>query len=547
MSEKILITSALTYANGRIHMGHVAGSFLCADIFARHNRLLGRNVLYICGTDEHGVPITLAAEKEGISPQEVVDRYHGIIREGVTGLGISYDIFSRTTIPEHYESSREFFLRLFHKGFIESMETGQFYCEKCARFLPDRYVEGKCPHCGAEAARGDQCETCGKWFEQKMLVEPSCQICRQPPVLKKTRHWFLMLNKFQEPIEKWIRSKENWKENVRNFCLGWLKEGLKERSITRDMSWGVPVPLEEAKNKVLYVWFDAPIGYISFTKRLFKERGDPDGWMDYWKNENCRLYHFIGKDNIVFHAVVWPAMLMGQDGYILPENIPAMEFLNFKGRKFSTSKNWAVWVEDYLKHFPPDLARFYLTLNGPETRDTNFTWEDFIEKVNSQLADIIGNFIYRTLSFTSRYLDGKVPEERAGERILQLLGESRKTVSDCIERFSFRDGLKAIVDLAREGNKFFNDEEPWVSRKKNPIRCRESLAASLEIVAGLSLLLAPYLPFTSEALWKNIGMGEPVGPEEYGKMGERILHPGQVLPPPAVPVSKIDEGILGKL
>ena len=381
--KRILVTSALPYANGSIHLGHLAGCYLPADIYTRYQRLRGRDVLHICGTDEHGVPITLRGEKEGITPREIVDRYYEEIKESFESFGIHFDNFSRTSLPLHHKIAQEFFLEVYQKGYIVSKSQVQFYCTNCKRYLADRYIEGICPYCKAENARGDQCEVCGKWLEPVKLIHPKCKVCGRTPEPRETQHWFFKLGDFQKDLEKWIREKTQWKENVLRFCEGWFREGLEERAITRDLSWGVPVPLKEAKDKVIYVWFEAPIGYISSTVEWAEKMGDPEAWRPYWFDPETKLVHFIGKDNIVFHAIVWPGMLLAHGGYILPSEIPANEFLNIKGEKISTSRNWAIWLKDVLNAFPPDILRYTLAINAPENRDTDFSWKDFQRRNNT--------------------------------------------------------------------------------------------------------------------------------------------------------------------
>ncbi|RMD99283.1 MAG: methionine--tRNA ligase, partial [Calditrichaeota bacterium] len=405
-----MVTSALPYANGPIHLGHLAGAYLNADIYVRYQRLKHRDVIFICGTDEHGAAITLLADKLGKHPREIVDYYWKDHKETFDQFGISFDIFSRTTEPIHYKTSQEFFLSLYHKGYLVERTIKQLYCPKDKRFFLFCYVEGTCPHCGYPGARGDQCEKCGKWIDPLELIEPRCMICGTTPEVRETTHLYMDLKKFEDRLRAWLDTKTHWKDNVRNFCYGWLNEGLEERAVTRDLDWGVPVPLPGYEGKVLYVWIDAPIGYLSATKKWAENIGDPERWRRYWLQEDTKLVHFIGKDNIVFHAIVWPAVLMGQDGYILPSEIPANEFLNIEGRKISTSKNYAIWLREYLEQFPPDPMRYVLASTMPENKDSDFSWRDFQGRVNGELADILGNFINRTLSFVNKNYQGQVPE-----------------------------------------------------------------------------------------------------------------------------------------
>jgi len=510
MSEKLLVTSALPYANGPIHLGQLAGAYLSADVYVRYQRRKPREVLFVCGTDEHGVPITLAAERKGVSPKAIVDYYHANHKEVFRRMGVSFDIFSRTTLSIHYETAQQFFLRLYHKGLLVEKTTEQLYCPNDQRFLADRYVEGTCPHCHTPGARGDQCETCGKWIEPLELLDPQCMICGSTPVVRQTTHWFLPLGRFQEQIRAWLDSKTQWKENVRNFCYGWLNEGLEDRAVTRDLPWGVPVPLNGYEGKVLYVWFDAPIGYISATKHWAQEIGQPDRWKDYWLDPNTRLIHFIGKDNIVFHAIVWPAMLMGHGDYVLPSEIPANEFLTLKARKISTSRNYAVWLDDYLASFPPDPLRYWLAVNAPEAKDADFSWEDFQARNNSELADILGNFINRTLTFAEKNFDGRVPSrhrlDALDEKMIATLQEAPGKIADGLEHFEVRRAIREFMDVAREANKYFNDQEPWRTLREDRSKCQTTIHISLQVAASLALLMEPFLPFSAERVWKMLNL-----------------------------------------
>ncbi|MFQ5653959.1 MAG: methionine--tRNA ligase, partial [Planctomycetota bacterium] len=456
MSRRFLVTAALPYANNRLHLGHIAGAYLPADIYVRYLRMAGEDVVFVCGSDDHGVPTTITAQQDGCTPQEVVSRYRAMQEKAFAGLRIEFDIFSGTSIsPRHEEFSQEFFRVNFEKGHIVPRDTEQFYCASCDRYLPDRYVEGRCPHCHSAGARGDQCEACGRFIEQTQLVDPYCAVCRSAPELRRTRHWFFQLDHFADGLLEWLDGREGWRENVHNFARAWVKDGLPERSITRDLSWGVPVPLEEARGKVLYVWFDAPIGYLSFTQELFERRGDPEGWRRYWQDPEARLVHFIGKDNIVFHAVIWPAMLMGRGELNLPWNIPANEFLNLKGEKFSKSKRHAVWADEILEEHPADRIRYYLTAIAPEGRDTSFTFEDFTKRNNEELSDVVGNLCHRVFTFSGRYFDNKVPEgvaaDAAGAKILARIGESRDAWRNALEGCRIKEALGIAVNLAREG------------------------------------------------------------------------------------------------
>ncbi len=505
---KILVTSALPYANGEIHLGHLAGCYLPADIYVRYQRLKQREVLHICGTDEHGVPITVLAESLKQSPKQVVDRYYESIKKSFADFGIIFDNFSRTTRPLHYRLAQDFFTKIYNNGYIYPKEIEQLYCPKCNRFLPDRYILGTCPNCGSDSARGDQCEACGRWLEPFQLIRPRCQVCGASPQKRATKHWYFRLSQFQEPLTKWIESKSHWKEHVLAFVRGWLKEGLADRPITRDMSWGVPVPLDDAAGKVLYVWFDAPIGYISSTREWAEQKGEPDLWKEYWLNKDTKLVHFIGKDNIVFHALIWPAMLMAYGDYILPSEIPANQFLNLEGEKLSTSKNYAIWLPDYLKEFEPDSLRYVLTRNGPEDRDSDFTWRDFQAWHNNELADVLGNFVNRTLTFVTKYYGSTIPTAssftEADTRILDLLHQAPVEIGEKIEHFQFKAALQDVLRIAQEGNRYFDHEEPWVTRKTNPLICERTTFICMKIVTALAVLVEPFLPFTSQRIKKMI-------------------------------------------
>jgi methionyl-tRNA synthetase len=505
---KILVTSALPYANGDLHLGHLAGAYLPADIYVRYQRLKRRDVIYICGTDEHGVPVTISAEKQHKTPKQIVDRYYASIRDSFEKFGMTFDNFSRTTLPIHYRLAQDFFTKINNKGFIYPKEIEQYFCPRCERFLPDRYIAGKCPKCDSDGARGDQCESCGSWLEPFMLMEPRCLVCGETPKKTKTTHWYFRLTAFQERLNAWIEQKNNWKEHVLGFVKGWLKEGLQDRPITRDMSWGVPVPLQEAQDKVLYVWFDAPIGYVSSTIEWAEKQGKPDLWKEYWLNKETRLIHFIGKDNIVFHALIWPAMLMAYGDYVLPADIPANQFLNLEGGKFSTSKDYAIWLPEYLQEFDADSMRYVLTRNAPETRDTDFTWRDFQTWHNNEMADILGNFINRTLTFIQRYYDLSVPASSSfaerDNRILSLLESAPSVIGERLENFEFKNGLQEVMRIAQEANRYFDHEEPWLTRTKNTTACDRTMSMCMKIVTSLAVLIEPFLPFTAAKIKKMI-------------------------------------------
>lgn len=510
--SRTLVTAALPYANGPLHLGHLAGAYLPADIYVRYLRLKGDDVVFICGSDEHGVAVTITAEKEGVSPQEIVDRYHAINKQSFEKFGMSFDNYSRTTLPIHHQTGQEFFLELYRQKILVEKTEKQLYCEKDRMFLADRYVEGTCPVCSNPEARGDQCEKCGTWLEQTQLIDPRCKICGTTPVVRETKHWYLPLGRFQKALEKYVESKK-WKDNVRSYVDSWLKEGLEDRAITRDLHWGIPVPLQGNENKVIYVWFEAVLGYISSTKELSEKRGDPNLWKKYWQDEGTRYIAFIGKDNIVFHTLIFPAILMawneaGKSQYILPDAVPANEFLNFEGKKFSKSRGWGIDLKDFIKVFPPDTLRYALALNLPESRDSDFYWKDFQARVNNELADTLGNFVNRTLQFIQRYYDGKVPARgKLGDLdkwAMSQMSEAPEKVGKLYEAFRFRDGVVESMSLARAANKYFNDSEPWKSRKENPEQCATTINICAQLTRSLAVLLSPVIPFASEEIWKML-------------------------------------------
>lgn len=521
MSDKkrILVTSALPYANGPLHLGHLAGAYLTADLYVRYKRLTGADVAYICGSDEHGVPITIAAEKEGVRPQDIVDRFHEMNKKTFSDFGISFDYYGRTSSKVHHETSQEIFTHLYDKGFFKKKTEQQLYDSKTDMFLPDRYVKGTCPNCSFEEAYGDQCENCGTSLSPTELINPLSALSGEKPELKETEHWYMPLGDIQPKFEKWLETRENWKPNVMGQVKSWLQDGLADRAATRDLSWGVPVPLEEAKGKVLYVWFDAPIGYISATKEWALENGNPEEWKNFWQNEETELYHFIGKDNIVFHCIMFPIVLMEHGNYVMPKNVPANEFLNLEGKKLSTSRGWAVWLHEYLEEFEPDLLRYALGATLPESKDSDFSWKDFQARVNNELAAILGNFVFRSLSFTSKFADNKVPElvnpSELDLNALKAISEQKAKVTAAYEAFRFKEAIAESINLARAGNKYFTEAEPWKTRNSDPQACANSLHVSLQICAALSVLMEPVLPssmkklrtqlgLTSEVSWENI-------------------------------------------
>lgn len=505
MSKKFnrtLVTSALPYANGPVHIGHLAGVYIPADIYVRYLRLKGEEVLFIGGSDEHGVPITIRAKKEGVTPQDIVDKYHGIIKKSFEEFGITFDIYSRTSSEIHKKTASDFFLELYNKGEFEEKTSEQYYDEEAKMFLADRYIMGECPHCGNPNAYGDQCESCGTSLSPTDLKNPRSTISGKTPVMRETKHWYLPLDKHESWLRQWIlEDHKEWKTNVYGQCKSWLDMGLQPRAVSRDLDWGVPIPLPGAEGKVLYVWFDAPIGYISNTKELL-----PDSWEKWWKHEDTKLLHFIGKDNIVFHCIVFPAMLKAEGSYILPENVPANEFLNLEGDKISTSRNWAVWLHEYLEDFPgqQDVLRYVLTANAPETKDNDFTWKDFQARNNNELVAIFGNFVNRAMVLTHKYFDGKVPACHEltdyDKDTLAEFKDVKAEVEKHLDTYRFRDALKEAMNLARIGNKYLADTEPWKTAKTDMTRTETILNISLQIAANLAIAFEPFLPFSTAKL-----------------------------------------------
>ena len=504
--KRYTITAALPYTNGPIHIGHLAGVYVPADIYARYLRLKGNDVAYICGSDEHGVAIPMRAKKEGVSPKEIIDKYHTIIKKSFEEFGISFDNYSRTSAEIHHKTASEFFTKMYKDGeFVEEV-TEQLFDEKANQFLADRFVVGTCPKCEFEESYGDQCENCGTSHNATDLINPKSAITGNTPVLKETKHWFLPLDKHENFLREWILKghKKDWKPNVYGQVKSWVEDGLRPRAVTRDLDWGIPVPLEGAEGKVLYVWFDAPIGYISSTKEWAEREGK--NWEDYWKRDDTKLVHFIGKDNIVFHCIIFPSMLKAHGDYILPDNVPANEFLNLEGRKLSTSKNWAVWLHEYLEEFPDqqDVLRYTLTANAPETKDNDFTWKDFQAKNNNELVAILGNFINRVVVLTHKYYNGVVPTpndfSQVDEDTLASLKEFPRIIGKSIERYRFREASQELMNLARLGNKYLADEEPWKQIKTDEERVKTIMYVALQIAAGLAVVAEPFLPFTSQKL-----------------------------------------------
>ena len=514
MSKRKMITAALPYANGPVHIGHLAGVYIPADVYARFQRSTGQEVAFICGSDEHGIPITIRAKKEGITPQDVVDKYHEIIKKSFADLGISFDEYSRTTSKKHYEVSQEFFLNLYNKGKFEEEISEQFFDEQAGEFLADRYIVGTCPKCSNENAYGDQCEKCGSTLSPTELINPKSMLSGNTPVLKETKNWYLPLNEYENFLNEWIIKghQDDWKPNVYGQVKSWLNDGLKPRAMTRDLNWGVPVPLPNAEGKVLYVWFDAPIGYISFTQEWAEKNGK--NWKDFWQNEETDLIHFIGKDNIVFHCIIFPSMMKAHGDYIMPKNVPAFEFLNLENDKISTSRNWAVWAHEYVEDFPDqqDALRYALLSSAPETKDNNFTWKDFQTKNNSELVGIFGNFINRVTVLTQKYYNGIVPQPNEFEQVDKDLYHEMQQIPEKIgknlDEFRFRDALTEMMNLARLGNKYLADEEPWKVIKDNPERVKTQMFCALQVAGALAYLCEPFLPFTSQKMKSGLNLGD---------------------------------------
>ncbi|WP_419179950.1 methionine--tRNA ligase [Aureisphaera galaxeae] len=533
--KRYTITAALPYTNGPVHIGHLAGVYVPSDIYARYQRLQGKDVAFVCGSDEHGVPITLKAKKEGITPQQVVDKYHEIIKKSFQDFGISFDNYSRTSAKVHHDTASEFFKKLYDDGkFIEEV-TEQLYDEEAGQFLADRFVIGTCPKCGYEESYGDQCENCGTSHNAVDLINPKSAISGSKPIKKETKHWFLPLNEYQDWLSDWILKghEKDWKTNVYGQCKSWINDGLQPRAVTRDLDWGIPVPVDGAEGKVLYVWFDAPIGYISATKEWAEREGKD--WEPYWKDEDTKLLHFIGKDNIVFHCIIFPSMLKGEGSYILPENVPANEFLNLESNKISTSRNWAVWLHEYLEDFPgqQDVLRYVLTANAPETKDNDFTWSDFQQRNNSELVAIFGNFVNRVAVLTHKYYEGEIPQPgtltEVDENTLQELKAYPAVISSSLERYRFREAQQELMNVARLGNKYLADEEPWKTIKTDEERTKTVMYVALQIASALAVLSEPFLPHTSDKLkrilqhsevdgsinWQSVSQEEPLLPSRH--------------------------------
>ncbi|UFK97334.1 methionine--tRNA ligase [Kaistella faecalis] len=541
MSERTMITAALPYANGPVHIGHLAGVYIPADVYARIQRRLGKDVAFICGSDEHGIPITIRAKKEGVTPQDIVDKYHGIIKKSFADLGISFDEYSRTTSKKHYEVSQDFFSTLYHKEKFTEEVSAQYFDEQAGEFLADRYIVGTCPNCGNDGAYGDQCEKCGSTLSPSELLNPKSMLSGNVPILKETKNWYLPLNDYENFLNEWIIEghKDDWKPNVYGQVKSWLNDGLKPRAMTRDLNWGVPVPLPDAEGKVLYVWFDAPIGYISFTQEWAERTGK--NWKDYWQNENSDLVHFIGKDNIVFHCIIFPAMMKAHGDYIMPTNVPAFEFLNLENDKISTSRNWAVWAHEYVEEFPgqQDVLRYALLSSAPETKDNNFTWKDFQTKNNSELVGIFGNFINRVAVLIHKYYDGIVPAGDASAPELEEITKAATEIENFLENYEFRNALSAMMNLARFGNQYLQTEEPWKTIKDHPEKAANSLFVAAQIAVGLAQVCEPFMPFSADKLQKMFNVSQ-LGWKEI--QNEKVLiKTGHQINPAELLFSKIED------
>ena len=554
--ERLLVTAALPYANGPIHLGHLAGAYLPSDIYVRYQRLKKREIVFICGSDEHGVPITLTADKEGITPQAVVDRYHGMNKAAFEKLGISFDNYSRTSLPLHHSTAQEFFLDFQSRGILKEKQEKQFYDEKARMFLPDRYVEGTCPVCSNPEARGDQCERCGSYLNPSDLINPRSKITGETPVVRETTHLYFPLGAFQQRLEAYIQErdrKDGWKENVLNYCQTWFKDGLQDRAVTRDLDWGVKVPLKGYESKVIYVWFDAVLGYISSTKEWSQRIGKPDEWKKFWQGDGTKYVAFIGKDNVVFHCIVFPAMLMAwndahEQKYVLPDNVPANEFLNFEGEKFSKSRGVGIYVQDFLAKYPPDPLRYYLAVALPEYRDSDFTWRDFQAKTNNELADILGNFVNRTVAFAGKNFGGVVPD-RGGltdldRGILETLKSTPAAAGDLYEHYRFRDGLMEVMNLARASNKYFNDSEPWKTVRSERERCATTVNISIQLARSLAVLMAPVIPHSSAKIWEILGLEGDVHSQSWDAAGELQVPAGHKLGKPEILFTKIEDTVI---
>jgi methionyl-tRNA synthetase len=543
LTQNIIVTAAIPYANADLHIGHLRSTYIPADVYTRYQRLKGQNVIYICATDEHGTPISLRAEKEGITPKEIADKYNKTIHEDLIKVGCSFDNFSRTTTQLHHEHTQLFFRRLLEKNYIYKNKYEQLFCTKCKRFLPDRYVEGVCPHCGGEKARGDSCDVCGRYLKPTELKKPYCVTCGTTPEIRKTEHWFFKLSEFQGFLKEWLEENKDFPANVRNYALEWIREGLRDWCITRDLNWGVPVPIEDSKGKVIYVWFDAPIGYISSSIEWANRVGDPEKWKSFWQKKDSKIVHFIGKDIIYHHAIFWPAMLKGLGDYTLPHKIIAGEYLTLEGKKMSKSREWVIGVNDYLEKFEPDPLRYYLIAVTPLTKDANFSWTEFIRKNNDELADILGNFIHRTLTFTYRFFDKRIPNaeelDEVDKRILETITNVKHEVEALLEKQEFHRAIRTIMGLAATGNRYFNGQEPWKTVKEDPKKAANTLYISNQIVKALTILLEPFLPFTAEKMWALLNLPGSIHEQKWEEI-DVTLASNHVINKPEPLFRKID-------
>jgi methionyl-tRNA synthetase len=541
--NRVLITSALTYANGHTHLGHIAGSILPADMYVRYLRLAGYDVIYICGSDEYGTAIEMSAIKEGITPETIIDKYHFANKKAYEDLGMSFDIYSRTSTEFHRKAAQDFFMNLFDKGLLSQRTEKQLYSEKERRFLADRFVIGTCPICGFEEATGDECENCGSSLSPLELKNPRSKITGDTPIVKESTHYFFPLASYQEKLKDWIESKTDWKPNVVNYCKGWFKTGLKDRAITRDLDWGIPVPVEGNEGKVIYVWFEAPIGYISNTIELFESKGTPERWKEYWQQKDTKLVHFLGKDNIIFHAIFFPAMLMAHGEYVLADNVPANEFMNLEGSKQSKSKGHAIYVNDVVGKFNPDSIRYAIASNLPENKDTDFYFEDLQAKNNNELGAILGNFVNRTFVFCEKYFEGKVPAagklEEIDSNIVNSLKSYTERIASYYENYKFKDALSETMNLVRDANKYFNDTEPWKAVKENKERCGTIISICLQLCHTFAILFDPVLPFTSEKILRMLGTGRENF--SWDRASELCLKAGHVLNKPEILFRKIED------
>lgn len=547
--ERILVSAALPYANGVIHLGHLAGCYLPADIYVRYQRMQKRDILFVGGSDEHGVAITISAEKEKVTPKEIIDRYHALNKEAFERFGMSFDNYSRTSLPIHHETSKEYFLQLLEKGFLVTKEEEQFYDADARMFLPDRYVEGICPNCGYDKARGDQCDNCGKYYNQLELKEPKSLISGKTPSVKKTKHWYFKLGDFQKKLEAYVDAHaKEWKDNVLQQTRSWLKEGLQDRAVTRDLNWGIPVPLPDAEGKVIYVWLEALLGYISSSKEWAQKIGKPEQWKKYWQSDSTRYVAFLGKDNIVFHAIVFPAELMAVGGYVLPDNIPANEFYNLEGEKFSKSRGHTIDLIDVLKRYPADWFRYTIASNLPENKDTDFYWKDFQARVNNELADILGNFVNRTVTFAWKNFEGKIPPRgklsALDNAMIEALQKAPKEIGGLLEQFKFKDAALEMMNVARTANKYFNDSEPWKTAKNNPEQCAATLNICLQTVRSLAVLFEPLLPNTSKKIWELMNLNNTVEEEAWNSAGEMKIAEQHQIRQPEILFTKIEDAVI---